>query len=196
MEIAILSVETEISTYLSLKGKKYVPVVHPPNLRIWRYRLVWHSRTLWGPKLRQDLALRYAERAQNLIFVKIRREFGPDFTNAICFVVSCVTEIKPRRSLGLHKILECRLHPWLLQERLQGRVWEPKFLDFLPEVSSLGDRSSRSTVILINYYRHFNPDANSIFPVVSLKTQIWLSIHLKQKNCCNNNNNNTTQSPI
>ena len=178
MEIAILSVETEISTYLSLKGKKFVPVVHPPNLRIWRYRLVWHSRTLWGTKLRQDLALRYAERAQNLIFVKIRREFGPDFTNAICFVLSCVPEVKPRRSLVPRMILKCQLHPWLLQERLQGRVWEPKFLDFLPEVSSLGDRSSGSTLILINYYRHFNPDANSMFSAVSLKTQIWLSFLL------------------
>ena len=179
MEIPILSVETEISTYLSLKGKKFVPQMHPPNLRIWRYRLVWYSRTLWGKKLRQDLALRYAERAQNLIFVKIRREFGPDFTNAICFVLSCVPEVKPWRSFFPHKVLECRLHPWLLQERLQGRVWKPKFLDFLPEVSSLGDRSSGSTVILINYYRHFNPDANSIFSAVSLKTQIWLSFLLR-----------------
>ena len=119
-----------------------------------------------------DLALRYAEQAQNLIFVKIRREFAPDFTNAICFVVSCVTEVKPMHSLVPHKVLECWLHPWLLQECLQGGAWEPKFLNFLPEVSSLGHRSSGSTVILINYYRHFNPDANSIFPVVSLKTQI------------------------
>ena len=179
MEIAILSVETEISTYLSLKGKKFVPQMHPPKLRIWRYRLVWHSRTLWGTKLRQDLALRYAERAQNLIFVKIRREFAPDFTNAICFVLSCVPEVKPRRSLVPRMILKCQLHPWLLQERLQGRVWEPKFLDFLPEVSSLGHRSSGSTVILINYYRHFNPDANSIISAVSLKMQIWLSFLLK-----------------
>ena len=178
MEIPILSVETEISTYLSLKGKKFVPQMHPPNLRIWRYRLVWYSRTLWRPKLRRGLISVTQETTKQIAFVKIRREFSPDFTNAICFVVSCVTEIKPRRSLGLHKVLECRLYPWLLQERLQGRVWEPKFLDFLPELSSLGDRSSGSTVILINYYRHFNPDANSIFFAVSLKTQIWLPIHL------------------
>ena len=112
------------------------------------------------------------ETNRKLVFVKIRREFSPDFTIAICFVVSCVTEVKPRRSFFPHKVLECRLHPWLLQERLQGRVWEPKFLDFLPEVSSLGHRSSGSTVILINYYRHFNPDANSIFSAVSLKMQI------------------------
>ena len=154
--------------------------MRPSNLLIWRYRLVWHSIACWRPRLRQDLAWYDAKPTQNLIFVKIRREFSPDFTNAICFVVSCVTEIKPRRSLGLHKILECRLYPWLLQERLQGRVWEPKFLDFLPEVSSLGDRSSGSTVILINYYRHFNPDANSIFSAVSLKMQIWLPLHLNQ----------------
>ena len=107
-----------------------------------------------------------------LFSVKIRREFAPDFTNAICFVVSCVTEVKPMHSFFPNKVLECQLHPWLLQERLQGRVWEPKFLDFLPEVSSLGHRSSGSTVILINYYRHFNPDANSIFSAVSLKMQI------------------------
>ena len=112
------------------------------------------------------------ETNRKLVFVKIRREFAPDFTNAICFVVSCVTEVKPMHSFFPNKVLECQLHPWLLQERLQGRVWEPKFLDFLPEVSSLGDRSSGSTVILINYYRHFNPDANSIFSAVSLKMQI------------------------
>ena len=75
-------------------------------------------------------------------------------------------------SLVPRMILKCQLHPWLLQERLQGRVWEPKLLDFLPEVSRLGHRSSGSTVILINYYRHFNPDANSIISAVSLKMQI------------------------
>ena len=65
MEIAILSVETEISTYLSLKGKKFVPQMHPPNLRIWRYRLVWHSRTLWGTKLRQHLVLWRTKRTES-----------------------------------------------------------------------------------------------------------------------------------
>ena len=65
MEIAILSVETEISTYLSLKGKKFVPQMHPPKLRIWRYRLVWHSRTLWGTKLRQHLVLWRTKRTES-----------------------------------------------------------------------------------------------------------------------------------
>ena len=112
------------------------------------------------------------ETNRKLVFVKIRREFAPDFTNAICFVVSCVTEAKPIHSFFPNKVLECQLHPWLLQQCLQGGAWDPKFLDFLPEVSSLGHRSSGSTVILINYYRHFNPDANSIFSSVALKTQI------------------------
>ena len=65
MEIAILSVETEISTYLSLKGKKFVPQMHPPKLRIWRYRLVWHSRTLWGKRSCMDLALRRTKRTES-----------------------------------------------------------------------------------------------------------------------------------
>ena len=118
------------------------------------------------------------ETNRKLFPVKSRREFAIWFHDSICFVVSCVTEVKPMHSLVPHMILKCQLHPWLLQERLQGRVWEPKFLDFLPEVPSLGDRSSRSTVILTNYYRHFNPDSNSINSAASLKTQIRLPFHL------------------
>ena len=145
-----------------------------PNLRIWRYRLVRHSITCWRTKLCRVLAPWYLERTESCFLWKSGEN---STTDAICFVVSCVTETKPLHSLVLHKVLECQLHSWLLQERLQGRVWEPKLLNFSAEARSSGDRSSGSTVILIIfvistlmltlYFRRF------------LKNAIWLSFHLK-----------------
>ena len=70
------------------------------------------------------------------------------------------TQTKPgTRSIGVNTDLDDAI-------RLGDQLLAKEKLDFFAGSEQLGHRSSRSTVILINYYRHFNPDANSTFPVV------------------------------
>ena len=64
--------------------------MHPLKLGIWKYCVVWHSRTLWGTKLCMDLALRRTKRTESC-FPWNRGENSPyDFTtqSALSFLVS------------------------------------------------------------------------------------------------------------
>ena len=67
----------------------------PPNLRIWRYRLVWHSRTLWRSKLRRGLTSVTQETTKQIAFVKSGANSLLIFTKTNFLFVSCVAEPNP-----------------------------------------------------------------------------------------------------
>ena len=154
MEIAILSVETEISTYLSLKGKKFVPQMHPPNMRIWRYRLVWHSRTPWGKKLCMRLTSVTQETTKQIAFVKSGANSLLIFTKTNFLFVSCVAEpnpctvFYPTRSLNVGSIHgSCR-------SVYRGAFGNQSFLTFCRKwavwaTGALDPRSFLSIIIVI-----------------------------------------------
>ena len=155
--------------------------MHPPKLGIWKYRLVWHSITCWGTQLCIDLALRRTKRTQSC-FPWNRGENSPlIFTtqSSLSFLLShrpnpCTVWF-PTWFLNIISVYT--FSKQVFGGAFRGRFWST-FLQYRAvwATEARAPRSFLSIIIVI-----LTLMLTLYFSVVSLKTQIWLSIHLKKK---------------
>ena len=89
-----------------------------------------HSRTLWGKKLRRGLTSVTQETTKQIAIVKSGLNSLLIFTKTNFLFVSCVAEVKPRRSFFPHKVLECHTKRYLQIRKFGGCIWGTNFFPF------------------------------------------------------------------